>query len=238
MSSNPPVQNSSFFDLLKPRYHEAVFRLRKSFIALLALLTLTHLLPIPTLYASAWKFYRDSFQSSWEKGVAIAELSLLCLLLANLLQAAIAIRSPPAPYPPLPSPSKPLSPASRARSKDHKTGSTPPSWRSKPGVLSPNTTPQRQLAFSTSAGPGSVGTGPGSASDPRGLAQSYKLAFTSPSPDLFLGSSTGSLPPSPSPSQAASPLAAYRGRRAPTGRALDGSLLARLAQGDSDSDAD
>jgi hypothetical protein len=80
-----------------------------------------------------------------------------------------------------------------------------------------------------------------------------------------------SLPSTPSPSQATSPLAAYRGRRAPTGRAsflplfssqpeiydlfnylnltffsllggmigaLDGSLLARLAQGESDSDAD
>ena len=132
------------------------------------------------------------------------------------------------------------------------------------------TTPQRQLAFSTSAGGSTnvgVGSGTGSASDPRGLAQSYVLAFNSSSPDVSFGSSMGSLPSSPSPAQATSPLAAYRGRRAPTGRALyfpfvfffhnkrfmiyifhisgffvigalDGSLLARLAQGDSDSDAD
>ena len=114
-----------------------------------------------------------------------------------------------------------------------------------------------------------VGASAGSASDPRGLAQSYVLAFNSPSPDVSLGSSVGSLPSSPSPTQATSPLAAYRGRRAATGRtslwslawlsarinhlfiyvililfwsaaigALDGSLLARLTQGDSDSDAD
>lgn len=65
------VQKRSFFDFLKPRYHEAVFRLRNSLIALVTLVTLTHLLPLPTPYASAWKFYRDSFQSSWEKGVAV-----------------------------------------------------------------------------------------------------------------------------------------------------------------------
>src|SRR5713226_6444930 len=91
-------------------------------------------------------------------------------------------------------------------------------------------TPQRQLAFSTttpagsgsgsgvsvSAGAGAGVGGAGGASDPRGLTQSYKLT----SPDISLSSSTGSssLPPSPSPAQATSPLAAYRGRRAPTGR--------------------
>jgi len=255
MSSNATAipksaQKSSVFDLLKPRHHEAVFRLKNSIIVLIALFTLTHLLPLPTPYASAWKVYRDSFQSSWEKGLAIVELSLFCLLLINIFQSAIAIRSPPAPYPPIPSPSKPLSPA--ARSKE------PPTWRSsKRGLgsgssssaLSPNTTPQRQLAFSTSAGvgvgvgssssSGGVGAGGGGASDPRSLAQSYSLTFTATPPDVSLGSSTGSLPPTPSPAQATSPLGAYRGRRAPTGRALDGLLLARLAlaQG-SDSDAD
>lgn len=62
----------SFFDILKPRYHEAIYRLKNSLIALIALFTLTHLLPLPTPYASAWNFYRDSFQSSWEKSLAIA----------------------------------------------------------------------------------------------------------------------------------------------------------------------
>ena len=74
MSSNSTksLQRSSFLDILKPRYHEAVYRLKNSLIALLALFTLTHLLPLPTPYASAWNFYRDSFQSSWEKSIAIA----------------------------------------------------------------------------------------------------------------------------------------------------------------------
>lgn len=71
MSSNPTAK-SSFFDLFKPRYHEATFRLKNSLIASIALLTLTHLLPLPTLYTSAWKFYRNSFHSSWEKSLAIA----------------------------------------------------------------------------------------------------------------------------------------------------------------------
>ncbi|KAN0135984.1 hypothetical protein V8E53_006145 [Lactarius tabidus] len=239
-STQPTQKKSSFFDFLKPRYHEAVYRLRNSVIAVIALATLTHLLPIPTPYASAWKFYRDTFQSPWEKGVAIAELLVFGLLLANILQSSIAIRSPPAPYPPVPSPAKALSPPRQP--------STTANWRSlgnKSAGLSPKTTPQRQLPFSVSTSVGGASTGAGSASDPRGLAQSYSLAFTnflaspsSPSPSSTstpLDRSFGSLPPSPSP---VSPLAAYRGRRAPTGRGLDGSLLARLAQGDSDSDAE
>jgi len=244
-SSAQPPQKSSFFDFLKPRYHEAVFRLRNSVIAVIALATLTHLLPIPTPYASAWNFYRDTFQSPWDKGVAIAELVIFGLLLANILQATIAIRSPPAPYPPVASPAKSFSPPPRlppVRANRHSLGNN----KSNAG-LSPKMTPQRQLPFSastTSVG-GTSTTGAGSASDPRGLAQSYSLAFTnflaSPSSPSPSSSSTphdrsfGSLPPSPSPT---SPLAAYRGRRAPIGRGLDGSLLARLAQGDSDSDVD
>jgi len=177
MSANS-TSNSSFFDFLKPRYHEAICRLKNSLIALVALVTLTHLLPLPTLYTSAWKFYRDSFHSSWEKSLAIAgtshafpntflssppsltqtpsaptkipsfsvyrlpELSLFCLLLVNVLQSALAIRSPPAPYPHLPSPaskSPPTSnsPVSRSKQAQHRT--TTPAWRSsKSGVLSPN----------------------------------------------------------------------------------------------------
>src|SRR6266849_1660495 len=216
MSSNSTksLRRSSVFDILKPRYHEAVYRLKNSLIALVALFTLTHLLPFPTPYASAWNFYRDSFQSSWEKSLAIAgaiplykfalppltqdhdgtcdyaELSVFCLLLANIFQATIAIRSPPAPYPPLPSPSKSLSPRSKGATM------TPPAWRGKSGGLSPKvrltplfnaytyswsyflrahiqTTPQRQLAFSTTtpAGGSSASAGVGGASDPRGLAQ-------------------------------------------------------------------
>jgi hypothetical protein len=73
MSSNSPKSlQSSFIDILKPRHHEAVYRLKNSLIALIALFTLTHLLPLPTPYASAWNFYRDSFQSSLEKSLAIA----------------------------------------------------------------------------------------------------------------------------------------------------------------------
>ena len=68
------------------------------------------------------------------------ELSIFCLLLANILQATIAIRSPPAPYPPLSSPAKSRSPATSPRPKDgqqHRT-MTPPTWRGKSGGLSPN----------------------------------------------------------------------------------------------------
>jgi hypothetical protein len=176
---------------------------------------------------------------------AHAELSVFCLLLANIFQATIAIHSPPTPYPPLPSPSKSLSPHSKGgQQQQHRATMTPTAWLGKSGGLSPKvrliplfnactyswssihvnmqTTPQRQLAFSTTTPAGSNSAG--GASDPRGLAQSYKLTFANhhiSSPDISISSSTGSssLPPSPSPAQATSPLAAYRGRRAPTGRA-------------------
>ncbi|KAI9507149.1 hypothetical protein F5148DRAFT_1207698 [Russula earlei] len=235
MSSNPAQ-----FGLLKPRYHEAVFRLKNSTLALIALVTATHLLPLPTPHAFCMESLPRLISNHHGKGVSLLQLSLFCLLLVNILQSAFAIRSPPTPYPPLPSPSKRPSPAHHSKGQ-HEHRATPPSWRTKSAGsgLSPNTTPQRQLAFSTSAGGGSIGgasASAGSASDPRGLARSYALAFDSPLHDLSLGSSTGSLPSSPSPAQASLPLAAYRGRRAPTGRALDGSLLARLAEGDSDSD--
>jgi hypothetical protein len=80
------MSSRSFLDILKPRYHEAVYRLKNSIIALIALFTLTHLLPLPTPYASAWNFYRDSFQSSWEKSIAFAGvITLYKLALPPLL---------------------------------------------------------------------------------------------------------------------------------------------------------
>jgi hypothetical protein len=69
---------------------------------------------------------------------AHAELSVFCLLLANIFQATIAIRSPPAPYPPLPSPSKALSPHSKGgQQQQHRATMTPTTWRGKSGGLSP-----------------------------------------------------------------------------------------------------
>lgn len=69
---------------------------------------------------------------------AHAELSVFCLLLANIFQATIAIRSPPAPYPPLPSPSKSLSPHSKGgQQQQHRATMTPLTWRGKSGGLSP-----------------------------------------------------------------------------------------------------
>ncbi len=163
MSSNPTksLRTAFFFDILKPRYHEAVYRLKNSLVALIALFTLTHLLPLPTPYASAWNVYHDSFQSSWEKSLAIAgvitpckltsppllttrrgayaELIIFFLLLVNIFQATIAIRSPRAPYPPIPSPSKSLSPRSKGgQQRQHRATMTPPTWRSISGGLSPN----------------------------------------------------------------------------------------------------
>jgi hypothetical protein len=53
---------------------------------------------------------------------ALSELLVFGLLLANILQSSIAIRSPPAPYPPVPSPAKALSPPRQS--------TTTANWRS------------------------------------------------------------------------------------------------------------
>ncbi|KAI0311790.1 hypothetical protein OF83DRAFT_1177234 [Amylostereum chailletii] len=210
--------SASFLDVFKPRYPEAVFRLKNSLIALVFLVTATHLLPLPTLYSALWKFYRGSYASTWEKGAANVEVFIFSALLANILQSLIAIQSPPKSNPPPPSPATRFAPRQPA---------TPtPSWRRAPNGLSPNTTPQRQKPFSPAA----------SASDPRGLAKSYSLSFPPPSPDASFNSSASLSMSSPSPS---SPLAAYRGRRGVgAGRALDESLLTRLQEAQSDDDDD
>ncbi|KAA1470030.1 hypothetical protein DENSPDRAFT_835742 [Dentipellis sp. KUC8613] len=211
--ANQKSSNQSLTDFFKPQYTDAIYRLRNSLLALLALLTLTHLLPIPALYTSIWRLYFRSFRSTLDKTFAYLELGAAGLLLLNAAQATWAIKYPRSPYPPIPSPAK--------AQKSLQAASPAPSWRKGSNALSPNTTPQRQLPFSSPA------------SDPRNLAQSYSLSFPPPSPDASFASSI-SVPPSPSPS---SPLAAYRGRRgAGVGRALDRSLLTRLSQAESDSD--
>ncbi|TFY75136.1 hypothetical protein EWM64_g8874 [Hericium alpestre] len=62
----PTTSPSSISDFLKPQYSEAVVRLKNSLLALLALFTLTHLLPTPALYTSAWRLYRRTHQSTLE----------------------------------------------------------------------------------------------------------------------------------------------------------------------------
>ncbi|THH18934.1 hypothetical protein EW146_g2158 [Bondarzewia mesenterica] len=194
MSSPAPSRLSFFLDMLKPSYTEAVLRLKSSLMALLALVTLTQLLPLPTLYSSLWRVYRGSYNSTWEKTISLTEFCAFCVLMLNILQASYAIHSPRKPYAPTPSPAKP--PPSFLKSP--RGGPATPSKRSKLHGLSPSTTPQRQKPFTPSSSY--------TPSDPLNLAQSYSLSFSTPSPDSSFASSV-SLPPSPSP------LAAYRGRQ-------------------------
>jgi hypothetical protein len=67
-----------------------------------------------------------------------SELLVFGLLLANILQSSIAIRSPPAPYPPVPSPAKALSPPRQP--------STTANWRSL-GNKSAGLSPKVRLAL-------------------------------------------------------------------------------------------
>ncbi|KAI0027765.1 hypothetical protein K488DRAFT_90485 [Vararia minispora EC-137] len=66
--------SESLFDFLRPRYPEAVTRLRNSIIALVFLTIATHLLPTPGLPLALYKFMRSSYTSSLEKGTVISGL--------------------------------------------------------------------------------------------------------------------------------------------------------------------
>jgi len=65
---------------------------------------------------------RNSLTPAWTS--SSSELAVFGMLLANILQASVALRSPPAPYPPVPSPAKALSPPRQPSS------TTTANWRS------------------------------------------------------------------------------------------------------------
>ncbi|KZV65073.1 hypothetical protein PENSPDRAFT_737946 [Peniophora sp. CONT] len=207
------MSESALVEFLKPRHAEAVTQMRNSLAALLLLVVLTSLLPLPALPAAIYKYLSSRYNSPYERAAIWTELSATCLLLLSSAQAAWGVISPRKPaLKPAATPSKSLLPPSAASTPD---------WRRTPHALSPNTTPQRQRSFATPT-----------TSDPRGLASSYSLNFVPPSPGDSSIDTSVSFTPSPSP------LSAYRGRRslASSTRALDESVLARLVNEASDDD--
>ncbi|KAH9847013.1 hypothetical protein C2E23DRAFT_850329 [Lenzites betulinus] len=205
-----PSSSASPLDWLKPLRNEAIARLRTNTIGLVGISILSNLLPIPSPWRVFDVVWRQKPTSAPYYYLCLAELSLLAILLFNVVQAGYALQYPRVPPPPPPSPAKlvkdtPLSPARQ--------------WRL--SSATPNSSPQRQKAFSSYA-PSPVST------PSRTINYTIPGSVTSP-PDASFASSM-SLPGSP-----ASPLAAYRGRHSTSvGRAFDGSLLSRLAKDDSD----
>ena len=158
------------------------------------------------------------------------------MLLANIFQASIAIRSPPAPCPPVCSPSKSLSPPRQPTATMN--------WRSlgiKSCGLSPNVRPpfpslhnsqltwdntrracvSRRRPSASCPSPAQPPWGAGrvrvqAARRTRGASRSPTRSRSPTSSRPRRPRPRRLLPPSSSPT---SPLAAYRGRRAPTGRA-------------------
>ncbi|KIJ65400.1 hypothetical protein HYDPIDRAFT_174869 [Hydnomerulius pinastri MD-312] len=197
-------------DFSKPHKNEAVLRLRNTTLSLFALVLLTHLLPVPSLW-TAVDVVRGDERVGVHWAVCAAELVLSGVLALNLIQAAVAIQYPRSPLPPLPS-----SPA--------KSLVTPQGQKKRRTILSPATSPQAQRSFSSSYVSSPVST--------PSRTLHYSMPST-PSPfGISLNSSTNSVPSTPSPS-----LAAYHGRHAPsTGYSFNGSTLSRLAD-DSDDDS-
>ncbi|KAH7910243.1 hypothetical protein BJ138DRAFT_132791 [Hygrophoropsis aurantiaca] len=204
---------STLVDFGKPYRNEALVRMRNNTAGFGVLFLLTNLLPIPTIWTSLKVILSERSSSTvWTLLLSGSELALFGLFALNMLQAAIALKYPRRPLPPMPSPAKALP-------------MSPPSQSTRTRLFSPNSSPQSQKSFSSSyiASPKST--------------PSRTLQYSSPTiPSPFnasINSSTISMPQSPSPS-ISSPLAAYRGRHSQsTGHAFNGSLLSRLAH-DSD----
>ncbi|EMD39119.1 hypothetical protein CERSUDRAFT_93160 [Gelatoporia subvermispora B] len=199
---------------LKPSRGEALARLRTNSLGLLMLTILTSLLPLPSPWTAI-----DVVRERKPAGImyyylCVLESLALAVLLFNVAQSSYALKYPrPAPVSasapsPAPTKSAPVSPSPPPRQ-----------WRLK--GLTPNSSPQRQKAFSYAASPVSTPS----------RTLNYSIPSTASPLDASFSSFSSSIPPSPS-----SPLAAYRGRHgASTGRAFDGSLLSRLRP-DSDED--
>ncbi|OBZ74195.1 hypothetical protein A0H81_06183 [Grifola frondosa] len=206
-TSSPISTTPSVLDYLKLTPSEAATRLRTNALGLLALVVLTNLLPLPSLWSSFNVVRERRYANSLYYYLCTLELFALAIMSLNVLQASYALKYPRTLHPhptPLAKPTQ-MSPPARQ-------------WRL--NGLSPKSSPQLQKSFSYAPSPVST--------------PSRMLNYTISSPgtpldDSFTSSIT-SLPPSPS-----SPLAAYRGRHNPTlGRAFNGALLSRLARDDSD----
>ncbi|EIW53651.1 uncharacterized protein TRAVEDRAFT_133127 [Trametes versicolor FP-101664 SS1] len=214
VSAASSSSSASLLDWFKPLRSEAIARLRTNTVGLVGLVILSNLLPVP----SPWR----AFDVVWQRRptsapyyyLCAAEIALLAVLLFNVVQASYALKYPRVPPPPPPSPARkakdtPLSPARQ--------------WRLSSSTT-PNSSPQRQKAFSSYA--------PSPVSTPSRIVN-YTIPGSVASPPDASFASSMSVPGSP-----ASPLAAYRGRHsASVGRAFDGSLLSRLAK-DDDEDED
>lgn len=85
MSSGALGMLSFSLDVLKPRYSEAVARLKNSLMALFALVVLTHLLPVPPLYSALWRVYRGSYRSFPHKVISLSGEPSPCLQWTDLI---------------------------------------------------------------------------------------------------------------------------------------------------------
>jgi len=209
-SLSPQLTATNILDWLKPSRGEALARLRTNGLGLLTLTIFTNLLPLPSPWVAIATVRKNTPVSTFYYGLCALEVLALALLGLNILQASYALkypRAPPAVPPPPPSPNV-----------NH---ASPRKWHLR--NMSPNPSPQRQKSFTYAPSPASTPSRTLNYTIPPSATPGFDSSFTS---------SVGSVPPSP-----ASPLAAYRGRHSvASGRALDGSLLSRLAREDSDED--
>lgn len=194
-----PSTRSHLADTLKPFKNEALIRLRSSLVGLVVLVLATALFPVPSLWSAA-RIVRGPFPWDWSLAWAISavELVVAALLALNFIQAACALRYPRTPLSP--------PPASPARS----LGLATPQPKQRRPIVAHSVSPRSQRSPST------YPTSP--VSTPSRVVQ-YSLSAS-------MGSSTTSLPPTPSP---AISLGAYHARHATaSGHAFDGLALSRL----------
>ncbi|PPQ93377.1 hypothetical protein CVT25_007086 [Psilocybe cyanescens] len=257
---------------LRPHKAEAIHRIRLNALSLVTLLVLSYLLPLPSVPAAlqtvllastpSGPHQAYSFSQVWV-WACIIEMGMVTVMGYNLLEAAYAIKYPPAPLPPVPpkalhkSSSASPSPSSALPAL---SPSQPLSKSQRPfKVLSPHSSPQPQRPFaynpssSLSLSRGGLDSSSPSSASPKSPSRTGGAASATPYAQSPISTPSRVLhytvPPSASTASNVSTsseflatpspvISAYRGKHVAgdVGRALDGSYLSMLKNQTQESD--
>ncbi|KAG6901002.1 hypothetical protein C0995_002587 [Termitomyces sp. Mi166 len=209
----------------KPHRTEALQRIRTNAFSLVLIFILSNLLPLPTIQRSLRLVISNNKPERWSsdwlyKWFSIIEVTLAAVFAFNLLQGVYAVQYPRT-VPPTPE---------RQKSLFQNTTNQKRSFK----VLSPNSSPQLQKAFSMSQSAsftGSSSTYPTSPLSTPSRVVHYPSVAASSTNTNASSTSTMLLHSSPSPV-----ITAYRGHSKSIGRALDESFLGRIPPPESDNE--
>ncbi|KAK1222006.1 hypothetical protein PQX77_015185 [Marasmius sp. AFHP31] len=238
MAASNLARISNYF---RPTRGEAVARVRINALCLLTIFIATYLLPLPSIPTSVISVISKSYEDRenalnlWWRGISLLEVAITTICSYNILEGIYAIKYPRAPLPP-----PHLSPLKK---KQGLVMSPSPAKRPN-SIISPNSTPSKNLSLSTRSFGQSLGgsTTPGKlryADSPLSTPSRVVRYTLPPQPSSTASaatnaSSTSTMPPTPSPV-----VSAYRGKQSSTasaGRPIDGLYLSQMSTREEEDD--